>query len=77
MSIQSILPSQVSNAIAIQPLLESMKAGNDQLPQNSFPIDNLQSIQQNADQQAIADVTLYNAHGILIKTKPNTLIAYV
>ena len=69
-SIQPVEP------IAIQPLLASMKNHNDQQPKNSLPINTEGSIQDNAEKAAMPNVTLYNAHGILTRNKPNTLIAY-
>ena len=70
-SIQSLNPS------IIQPLLASMKTSNDKLPSNSLPIDNMGTVQQNADKESMVDVTLYNAHGILVNSNPNSLIARV
>lgn len=77
MSIQNIHSIQTSSSTAILPLLASMKSNNDKLPSNSFPSDNLGTVQQNADKEAVADVTLYNAHGILVNSNPNSLIARV
>jgi hypothetical protein len=77
MSSLNIHSVQTSNATAIQPLLASMKTNNDKLPSNAFPSNTLGTVQQNADKEAIADVTLYNAHGILVKTNPNSLLALI
>jgi hypothetical protein len=77
MSVQSILPNQVSNYIAIQPLMASVKLSNNKLPSNALPQDNLGTIQENADKEALQDVTLYNAHGIIVNSNPNSLIARV
>jgi hypothetical protein len=68
--------TQVSDSIAIKPLLAAMQFGNDKLPNNSLPIDTDGTIQENAEKAAVPEVTLYNAHGIVSRNKPNTLIAY-
>ena len=64
--------SKVSNSIELPPLMAAMHINNDRQPQNALPIDTEGTIQENA--KNIPEVTLYNAHGILIKTRPNTLI---
>ena len=70
MNIEAV--SQISNYIQLKPLIEAMQVANDQSPHNALPIDTQGTIQENA--KSIPEVTLYNAHGILTKTKPNTLI---
>ena len=72
MNIQPV--EQVSDYIALQPLLRAMDKGNDQLPKNSLPSNTQGTIQENA--HPLPPVTLYNAHGIIVKQPPNSLIAY-
>jgi len=65
---------QTSSYIQIAPVMEAMRTNNDRRPTNSLPIDTEGTIQQNA--HSIPAVTLYNAHGILNKTNPNSLLGY-
>jgi hypothetical protein len=65
---------KVSNYLELQPLMASLKAGSDNLPKTSLPTETEGTIQSNA--HLLPKVTLYNAHGILIKTNPNSLIGY-
>jgi hypothetical protein len=65
---------QVSEYLQLAPVMEAIRTNNDRRPSNSLPIDTQGTIQQNA--QAVPPVTLYNAHGILSKTAPNTLLGY-
>lgn len=66
--------TSVNQYETLQPLIASMKASNDHLPKNTLPVDIHGTIQENA--HSLPAVTLYNAHGILEKTHPNSLIAY-
>jgi hypothetical protein len=66
----------VSSYIELAPIIEAMRTNNDKRPKNSLPIDTYNTIQSNADTAAIAEVTLYNAHGILKSPNPNSLIGY-
>ena len=66
--------NQVSDYLQIQPLMAAMKASNDNLPKSSYPSENLGTIQSNT--HLLPPVTLYNSHGILKKTNPNSLIGY-
>lgn len=68
--------TQVSDSIAIQPLIAAMQTSNNKLPKNSLPINTEGTIQENAEKAAVPEVTLYNAHGIVNRNKPNALIAY-
>lgn len=68
--------TQISDSIAIQPLIAAMQSSNDKLPSNSLPVDVHGTIQENAEKAAVPEVTLYNAHGIVNRNKPNSLIAY-
>ena len=73
MNIQPV--EQVSNYIALQPLFRAMDKANDSLPKNSLPTNTEGTIQENA--HSLPQVTIYNAHGIINKQPPNSLIAYV
>jgi hypothetical protein len=68
--------SSINQPEIIQPLLASMRTQNDHLPKNDLPVDDLGTIQQNAETAAKPKLTLYNAHGIINKEKPNSLLAY-
>ena len=72
MSLNAIEP--VAPSIQVTPLLATMLAHNDQRPKNNLPVDTQGTIQENA--KPMPEVTLYNAHGILSKNKPNSLMAY-
>lgn len=72
MSLNAIEPT--APTIQVTPLLASMLAHNDQRPNNDLPVDTQGTIQENA--KPMPEVTLYNAHGILTKSKPNSLVAY-
>lgn len=62
----------VASYIELAPIIEAMRTNNDRRPKNALPIDTEGTIQSNAN--PIPEVTLYNAHGLLTKTKPNTLL---
>jgi hypothetical protein len=66
--------SSINQYENLQPLMAAMKSQTDHLPKNGSPIDDLGTIQENV--HSLPSVTLYNAHGILSKDKPNSLIAY-
>lgn len=68
-AIQPITPS-----IQPTPLIQSMLEHNDQLPKDALPRDTQGTVQENT--HLMPAVTLYNAHGILTKSNPNSLIAY-
>jgi hypothetical protein len=63
----------VSSYIELAPIIAAMRAGNDKRPRNSLPVNTEGTVQSNND-KVYADVTLYNAHGVLNKTKPNSLL---
>jgi hypothetical protein len=63
----------VSSYIELAPIIEAMRSNNDRRPKNSLPINTEGTIQSN-NNKVYKDVTLYNAHGILTKTKPNSLL---
>lgn len=62
----------VSSYIELAPIIAAMQANNDKRPKNSLPIDTHGTVQSNAD--SIPEVTLYNAHGLLRNSKPNSLL---
>jgi len=66
--------SSVNQYETLQPLMAAMKSQTDHLPKNDLPVDTMGTIQENAHNMPA--VTLYNAHGILSKTSPNSLIGY-
>lgn len=66
--------TQTASYIQLVPIIEAMRSANDKRPQNSLPKDTQGTVQSNA--KSIPEVTLYNAHGILNKTRPNSLVAY-
>lgn len=72
MPLNAIEPTTPSFHIA--PVMQAMLAQNDQLPNTGLPTETEGTVQENA--HLLPEVTLYNAHGILTKSKPNTLIAY-
>ena len=63
---------KVSSYIELAPIIAAMQANNDKRPKNSLPINTQGTIQSNVD--SIPEVTLYNAHGVLKNSKPNTLL---
>ena len=71
MTVQTV--NSVSNYIQLTPILESMAKNNDKRPNNTLPIDTNGTPQSNND-NLLPEITLYNAHGILKKTNPNSLI---
>ena len=66
---------QVSSYIELQPVIEAMRAANDKLPKNALPVNTEGTVQSN-NSSNIPNVTLYNSHGILRKSNPNSLIGY-
>lgn len=71
MTVQTV--NSVSDSIQLAALLQSMTANNDKKPNNALPIDTNGTPQSNND-NLLPEITLYNAHGILKNTNPNTLI---
>lgn len=66
--------TRTNNYTQLTPVMEAIRTNNDRRPSNSLPIDTQGTIQQNAE--SVAPVTLYNAHGVLTKTNPNSLLGY-
>ena len=50
-----------------------MLQNTDKLPNNTLPLDTEGSVI--ADARLLPPVTLYNSHGLLVKSYPNSLIA--
>lgn len=65
---------QPVNDIYITPLFAAMKQHSDRLPKSSLPTELEGTVQENT--HLLPPVTLYNSHGILVKSNPNSLIAY-
>lgn len=63
----------VSSYIELAPIIEAMRSSNDRRPKNSLPINTEGTVQSNND-KVYKDVTLYNAHGVLSKKNPNSLL---
>lgn len=68
-----IEPVKVASYIELAPIIEAMKTNNDKRPKNALPIDTEGTVQSN-NEKVYPELTLYNAHGILNKTKPNSLL---
>ena len=65
---------QTTDYLQITPVMEAMRTANDKRPSNSLPTETNGTIQENAHN--FPPVTLYNSHGILKKTNPNSLLGY-
>lgn len=76
MTINTEYKSQVSEYTALKPLIAAMQSGNDRNPSNSLPSNTNGTIQENADKESKPSVTVYNAHGILKSSNPNSLLGY-
>jgi hypothetical protein len=66
--------TQISDYLQLTPVMESIRSANDQRPSNSLPTNTEGTIQENANN--FPPVTLYNSHGLLKKTNPNSLLGY-
>lgn len=66
--------TQTASYLELAPIIEAMRLANDKRAKNSLPTNTEGTIQSNA--KNIPEVTLYNAYGVLNKTKPNSLVAY-
>jgi len=58
----------------LDPLFATMLAANDHRQRNALPSHTEGTVQQNT--HLLPAVTLYNSHGILQKSNPNSLIGY-
>ena len=58
----------------LPPLFQTMLSNTDKLPDNSLPIDTDGTVI--SDASLLPPVTLYNSHGLLVGSNPNSLIAY-
>lgn len=65
---------QTSSYLQLSPVMEAMRSSNDKRPSNTLPINTNGTVQENNSKSI--PVTLYNAHGILSKTNPNSLLGY-
>jgi hypothetical protein len=70
----AITSPQVSNYMAVQPLVAAVVNVSDSLPKTSLPTEIPGTVQSKANN--IKPVILYNAHGILDMKNPNSLLAY-
>ena len=68
--INNIAPSSYQLA----PLFETMLQNTDKLPDNTLPLNTEGSVISEAS--LLPPVTLYNSHGLLVKSDANSLIAY-
>jgi hypothetical protein len=66
---------QTAEYLQLTPILEAIRTNNDKRPSNTLPINTNGTVQQN-NSSLLPPVTLYNAHGIVRKENPNSLIAY-
>jgi hypothetical protein len=66
---------QTAEYLQLAPVLQAIRTGNDKRPSNSLPVDTNGTTQQN-NGNLLPPVTLYNAHGIVRKENPNSLIAF-
>jgi hypothetical protein len=63
------------NSIYLTPILEALNKSTKTIDNNSYtPSATLGTVQQNFGSSS--GVSLYNAHGIVTPSTPNTLIAY-
>jgi hypothetical protein len=70
---QNIQPvKQTADYLQLTPILEAIRTNNDKRPSNSLPVNTNGTVQQNNSKSI--PVTLYNAHGIVRKENPNSLI---
>ena len=67
--------TKTAEYLELLPILEAMRTNNDRRPKTSLPTETNGTIQQN-NSNVVPPVTLYNAHGILTKTNPNSLVGY-
>jgi hypothetical protein len=72
---QTIQPvKQTADYLQLTPILEAIRTNNDKRPSNTLPINTNGTVQQNNSKSI--PVTLYNAHGIVRKENPNSLLGY-
>lgn len=73
---QPIQPvKQTASYLQLTPIIEAIRTSNDKRPTNSLPVDTNGTVQQNND-SSLPPVSLYNAHGIVRKENPNSLLGY-
>jgi len=66
---------QTAEYLQLTPILEAIRTNNDKRPSNSLPTNTNGTVQEN-NSKSIPPVTLYNAHGIVRKENPNSLLGY-
>ena len=66
---------QTAEYLQLAPILEAIRTNNDKRPSNSLPVNTNGTVQQN-NGKSLPPVTLYNAHGIVRKENPNSLLGY-
>ena len=66
---------QTAEYLQLTPILEAIRTNNDKRPSNSLPVNTNGTVQQNND-SLLPPVSLYNAHGIVRKENPNSLLGY-
>jgi hypothetical protein len=64
---------QTAEYLQLTPILEAIRTNNDKRPSNSLPTNTNGTVQENYG-KSLPPVTLYNAHGIVRKENPNSLI---
>lgn len=67
--------TKTAEYLELLPILEAIRTNNDRRPKSSLPTETQGTTQQN-NSHVVPPVTLYNAHGILSKTNPNSLVGY-
>jgi hypothetical protein len=71
--VQSV--KQTAEYLQLTPILEAIRTNNDKRPSNSLPVNTNGTVQQN-NASLLPPVSLYNAHGIVRKENPNSLLGY-
>jgi hypothetical protein len=66
---------QTAEYLQLPPILEAIRTNNDKRPSNSLPTNTNGTVQEN-NSKSLPPVTLYNAHGIVRKENPNSLLGY-
>ena len=67
--------TKTAEYLELLPVMEAIRTNNDRRPKSSLPTETFGTIQQN-NSDVVPPVTLYNAHGILKSTNPNSLLGY-
>jgi hypothetical protein len=73
---QPVTPvKKTAEYLQLTPILEAIRTNNDKRPSNSLPTNTNGTVQEN-NGKSLPPVTLYNAHGIVRKENPNSLLGY-